>query len=92
MTVGKSLLSQIPIPQNSGDIKVTTPLASVKVGEVEQEPQTQLETQPKSWLEKLKNKLVEYRMNKIANKSPEQRTPNEQAEFEANQKSMNYMI
>ena len=90
MTVGRSLLSQIPMPKNH--IKVTTPLASVKVGEVQRDEQAYTQSEPKTWWEKLKNKLVEYRMNKIANKSPEKRTPNEQAEYEANQKSLNNVI
>lgn len=92
MTVGTSLLSQIPIPQKHSDIKVTTPLASVKVGEIENDIPKQTTTPTNSWLDKLKNKFIEYRMNKIANKSPEERTPNEQAEYEANQKSINCMV
>ena len=89
MTTSTSLLSKIPIPQKPNDIIVTTPLASVKVGDIEQDTPKAHTTESTSWWQKLKNKYIEYRMNKIANKSPEQRTANEQAEYEANQKSLN---
>ena len=45
MTTSTSLLSKIPIPQKPNDIKVTTPLASVKVGDIEQDtPKAQATT------------------------------------------------
>lgn len=89
MTVGASLLSQIPIPQQKNTIQ--TPVASVKVGDIERETVDNTK-QNSNWLDKIKNKFVQYRMNKIAQKSSEERTPTEQAEYEANQKYLDCMV
>jgi len=90
MTVSRSLLAQIPLPKQ--EMKPTTPVASIKVGDVEADKSCVENNTSNNWLDRLKNKIIEYRMKKIAQKSPEERTPNEQAEYEANQKSMNCVI
>lgn len=99
MVSGTSLLSQIPMPTQKSEIQ--TPAASVKVGDVEIEgsDSNPINSNPvlslpegNSFFQKLKNKFIQYRMNKIAQKSPEQRTPTEQAEYEANQRSLNSVI
>lgn len=99
MVSGTSLLSQIPMPAQKSEIQ--PPAASVKVGDVEIESSDSnpINSNPvlslpegNSFFQKLKNKFIQYRMNKIARKSPEQRTPVEQAEYEANQRSLNSVI
>ena len=99
MVSGTSLLSQIPMPTQKSEIQ--TPAASVKVGDVEFEgsgsyPTSQNPSLPlppeNTFLQKLKNKIIRYRANKISSKPPEQRTPTEQAEYEANQRSLNSVI
>ena len=90
MSVGTSLLTQIPIPNNPKPNQAVLP--SIKVGEVECDNQkVNLKTELTFW-QKIRNKLVNYRMNKIANKTPEQRTINEQAEYEANKKIISCII
>ena len=99
MVSGTSLLSQIPISGQKSEVQ--PPVASVNVGDVEIEgsDSNPLNNNPSlflsegnSFFQKLKNKFIQYRMNKIAQKSPEQRTPTEQAEYEANQRSLNSVI
>ncbi len=99
MVSGTSLLSQIPMPTQKQEVKSS--VASVKVGDVEIEDSGSkpinnnpalLLPEGNSFFLKLKNKFIQYRMNKIAQKSPEQRTPTEQAEYEANQRSLNSVI
>ena len=99
MVSGTSLLSQIPMPTQKSEIQ--TPAASVKVGDVEIEgsDSNPINSNPvlslpegNSFFQKLKNKFIQYRMNKIAQKPPKQRTPTEQAEYEANQRSLNSVI
>ena len=99
MVSGTSLLSQIPMPVQKSEIQ--PPAASVKVGDVEIESSDSnpINSNPvlslpegNSFFQKLKNKFIQYRMNKIARKLPEQRTPVEQAEYEANQRSLNSVI
>ena len=99
MVSGTSLLSQIPMPTQKSEIQ--TPAASVKVGgvEIEGSDSNPINSNPvlsfpegNSFFQKLKNKFIQYRMNKIAQKSPEQRTPTEQAEYEANQRTLNSVI
>lgn len=101
MVSGTSLLSQIPLPSQNQKTQMQPAVASVKVGDVEIEgsgsyPTSQNPSLPlpeaKGFFEKLKNKFIQYRMNKIAQKSPEQRTETEQAEYEANQQSLNSVI
>lgn len=94
-----NLLSQIPLPSQKTAMQPA--VASVKVGDVEIEDSDSYsastnpslpQPEAKGFFEKLKNKFVQYRMNKIAQKSPEQRTATEQAEYEANQRSINSVI
>lgn len=89
MTIGASLLSQIPMPKQG--VVSQQPVASVKVGDIEREVSVGDE-QGGNWLDKLKNKFIRYRMNKISQKLPEERTPVEQAEYEANLKSVDCMV
>lgn len=99
MINGTSLLSQIPLP--SQKTAVQPAVASVKVGDFNIEGSDELygemykdslKLESKSFVERLKNKFVQYRMNKIAKKPAEERTPAEQAEYEANQRSLNSMV
>ncbi len=96
MVTGKSLLSQIPMPNrntpdittNSVEKKPTEIIASVKGGDVKDTSRPA----PQGFWEKIREKLIEYRINKIEQKSPEQRTAIEQAEYEANQRNLNCMV
>lgn len=93
MIVNASLISQMPSASaqaQSSQPKVTLPaVASVKVGDVVETHDGVVYEEPKGLIEKLKSWLVEYRIKKLEEKSPEQRTPSEQAEYEANLKTMN---
>lgn len=99
MVSGTSLLSQIPLPSQKTQMQPA--VASVKVGDVEFEgsgsyPTSQNPSFPlppeNTFLQKLKNKIIRYRANKISSKPPEERTAIEQAEYEANQRSLNSVI
>lgn len=99
MVKGTSLLSQIPLP--SQKTAMPPAVASVKVGDFDikgsDEWYKEMNKESsklglKGFFERLKFKFVQYRMNKIAKKSPEERTPVEQAEYEANQHSMNCVV
>ncbi len=93
MTVNASLISQIPVTSATQQPSVNMPaVASVKVGDVVETHNGVVYEEPKGLVEKFKAWLVEYRMKKLEEKSPEKRTPSEQAEYEANQKSLNLQV
>lgn len=92
MVVNASLMSQmrsVTTQTKSFQPKVDFPaVASVKVGDIAEQHDGVVYEEPKGFIEKIKSWLVEYRVKKIAEKAPEERTPSEQAEYEANQKTM----
>lgn len=96
MAVYASLLSTIPIPQQNWQTKCASPtVASIKVSDVEDE--RQLEDAPSKsfvsrFIENLKQTYLQKRLKKLENIPEDKRTPNQQAELEANKQSMNYMV
>ena len=96
MAVYASLLSTIPIPQQQWQTKSQTPVvASVNVGDVlrngESSPVT-LTDKSFGFLDRLKQSLIEKRLKKLESISPENRTPAQQAELDANKKALDYMV
>lgn len=96
MAVYASLLSTIPIPQQQWQTKSQTPVvASVNVGDVLLNDKSSSYTLPKQSLgfwDRLKQSLIERRLKKLENISPENRTLAQQAEIDANKKALNYMV
>ena len=93
MTAYASLLSQIPIPQKQWQTTTKAPIvASVKVGEIDGLSKSEQSDFGLSFLDKIKQKLVEKRLAKLESIPPEKRTAIQQAEIEANKKSLDYMI
>ena len=93
MTAHASLLSQIPMPQAQWKTITQTPVvASVKVGDVGDTAKYEKTDFQFGFIEKIKQKLIEKRLAKLENIPPERRTPVQQAEIEANKKSLDYMI
>lgn len=94
MVSGASLLSTIPVPSQNWQTNTPAPVASIKVGDVINDSIEQ--TDNRSFFTKLidsiKEKLVQKRIKKLESIPPEQRTPAQQAEIDANKQSMNYVI
>lgn len=94
MVAGASLLSTMQKTSQNWQTQNTTPaIASVKVGDVVGD---NTEASKKSFItriiENLKNRLIQKRIAKLESIPPEQRTPNQQAELDANKQSVNFMI
>lgn len=90
MISGTSLLSSIPTPTQNWQKTPPAPIASIKVGDV-----INNETESKdnrSFFTKLidnfKEKLIQKRIAKLESIPPEQRTPAQQSEIDANKQSM----
>lgn len=96
MAIESNLVSQIPLPSQNWQIKSNVPaVASVKVSDVEDDtPDNTAVVQNKSngFFEKIKAYFVAKRIKQLENIPAEKRTPAQQAEIEANQKSADYMV
>lgn len=96
MAVYASLLSTVPIPQQQWQTKSQIPVvASVKVGDVVYQDKglsSSLTDKSIGFWDRLKQSLVKKRLEKLENIAPENRTPAQQAEIEANKKALNCMI
>ena len=96
MAVYASLLSTVPIPQQQWQTKSQIPVvASVKVGDVvyqDKGSSSSLTDKSIGFWDRLKQSLVKKRLEKLENIAPENRTPAQQAEIEANKKALNCMI
>ena len=94
MVAGASLISTMQKTSQNWQTQNTPPaIASVKVGDVVGD---NTEAPKKSFItriiENLKNRLIQKRIAKLESIPPEQRTPNQQAELDANKQSVNFMI
>ena len=93
MTAYASLLSQIPMPQRQWQTVVKAPVvASVKVGDVGACTNSANTDSKTGFVEKIKQKLIEKRLASLESIPPEKRTLVQQAEIEANNKSLDYMV
>lgn len=96
MAVYASLLSTIPIPQQQWQTKSQTPIvASVNVGDVlycDKRSSFQTTDKQLGFWDRLKQSFVEKRLKKLENIPPENRTPAQQAEIDANKKALDYMV
>ncbi len=101
MPVYASLLSNVPVPEQNWQTKPNAPaIASVKVGEVcdsgYSQPNVVQDDSSKTifgkWVDNLRQKLVQKRMQKLESIPEDKRTPAQQAEYEANQKSLNCVV
>lgn len=101
MPVYASLLSNVPVPEQNWHTKSNAPaIASIKVGEVCQSGPSQTNVMQNDssktffgkWINNLRQKLVQKRMQKLESIPEDKRTPAQQAEYEANQKSLNCVV
>ncbi len=96
MAVYASLLSTIPIPQQQWQTKSQTPVvASVNVGDVlstNKNQSSSLADKSLGFWDRVKQSLIQKRLKKLESISPENRTPAQQAEIDANKKALNYMV
>ena len=94
MVSGASLLSTIPVPsQQSTGVKSTPIVASVKVGDIVcDDAKNNGRSFFARYIDALKNKILENRIKKLENIAPENRTPAQQAEIDANKNSVNCMV
>lgn len=94
MVSGASLLSTIPVPAQNWQTQSKTPIvASIRVGDVVcDEPEKDNRSFITKIIDRLKENMIQKRIKKLESIPPEQRTPAQQAEYDANKQSMNYMI
>lgn len=94
MVSGASLLSTIPMPAQNWQTKTTAPVASIKVGDVTDEGETQSDNRSflTKFIDNMKEKFIQKRIKKLESIAPEHRTPAQQAEIDANKQSLNYVI
>ncbi len=96
MAIESNLVSQIPIPVQNWQTKSNIPsVATVKVNDIEENTPECAQNNTKktdSFFEKIKAYFVEKRLKHLENIPAEKRTPLQQAEIEANQKSADYMV
>lgn len=94
MVSGASLLSTIPTTTQNWQTQSKTPIiASVRVGDVVgEEPKQDNRSFITKYIDKLKENMIQKRIKKLESIPPEKRTPAQQAEYDANKQSMNYMV
>lgn len=94
MVSGASLLSTIPVPSQNWQMATPAPVASIKVGDVTDDGTEKTDNSSffTKLVETIKEKLIQKRIKKLESIPPEQRTPAQQAEIDANKQSVNYVI
>lgn len=101
MAVYASLLSSIPVPKQQWQTKSDIPVvASVKVADVDDSDSAAIQKKSSDshtslfgrYIANLKQKMLETRIKKLESIPEQSRTPVQQAELEANKKSLDCMV
>ncbi len=93
MVTGMNFVPNMQIQGQSWQSKTDTPvIASIKVGDVTDSAQLDKPEANDNFLQKLRNYFINKRRQKLESIPPEKRTASQQAEIEANKKSVDYML
>lgn len=96
MAVYASLLSTIPLPSQNWQTQSTVPsVASIKVGDISNDCTQKLpgeDSFSSGILSRLRNYFLQKRLQKLESIPPEKRTAVQQAEIEANKKSLDCVV
>ena len=90
MALSVDLISKVPAYNTS--TQSNTLNASVQSQDTSSKKIEQIKDSAQTFVDKIKDKIIEQRMQKIAQKPEQERTEAEQAEYEANQNTINYMV